>query len=253
MHEFARVSRGRGEVMMSPHHHAKRSTGGPMKRSARRSAVEPVKKSSRSTKARTEKTAKKKTATKAARPSRAKTVPAKAKSAGRRSETEKAARELARSLELLHAKEWTAARQCLEAILDSGVEDARIRDRARSYLQICDRNQRATPARPTGADELYDLGVLRLNAGELEEAVALFEKACARDATSDKAEYGLAVALAQSSRPGPALEHLRRAIERNPDNRVFAANDSDLALLRDEIEFVELTAPRGSERGLVEG
>ena len=84
------------------------------------------------------------------------------------------------------------------------------------------------------------MGVVQLNAGQLEQAAGHFERALVLDGHSDKAEYGLAAAHALRHDREKALLHLKRSIERNPENRIFAANDSDLESLRDDPEFLDL-------------
>ena len=67
---------------------------------------------------------------------------------------------------------------------------------------------------------------------------------------SDHAHYIMSVALASKGDSTEALDHLRRAITLNPENRALARQDPDLEPLRAAGEFRDLTdAPAGPNRG----
>jgi tetratricopeptide (TPR) repeat protein len=59
---------------------------------------------------------------------------------------------------------------------------------------------------------------------------------------SPSLHYGLACVEAREGEKDKALDHLRRAIEREPEVREWAQGDDDLLSLREEPEFRELVA-----------
>ena len=143
-------------------------------------------------------------------------------------------------LAIVGKQDWKGALAKLKAFSAEYPNEIELLDRVGAYTKVCEQNLRAAPPAPKTAEDHYSAGVLRLNQGAFEEAARHFEKATALDAKLDKARYAMASALAlKNDRPG-ALEHLRQAIELNPENRIFAANDSDLESLRDDPEFSEL-------------
>jgi len=81
----------------------------------------------------------------------------------------------------------------LRAVLEEGQSDPGLRDRARAYLRICEVQLAPRPPAPVGAGELYDLGVLRLNAGYCRRR-STCSRGAALDPRSDKIEYALATA-----------------------------------------------------------
>ena len=74
------------------------------------------------------------------------------------------------------------------------------------------------------------------------------QRALAEDSRHDHAHYMMAVANAQRREVGAAIDHLRRAIALNGENRSRARQDADLDSLRDEAGFrVLLDTPAPAE------
>ena len=147
-----------------------------------------------------------------------------------------------RALGLFQARDWRGAAKVLDRVVD-GHDPAvmpEIVDRSKMYLRICQRNQLPAEVEPTTGEQIYLTGVLRMNEGNLDQALALFERGTALDPGGDRAHYAAAATLALKQDRAAAIERLRRAIAINPDNRILAANDSDLESLRDEGEFQAL-------------
>jgi tetratricopeptide (TPR) repeat protein len=106
-------------------------------------------------------------------------------------------------------------------------------ERARLYLQVCERETARRPELPqTPAESVY-AATVALNAGDPSTALDHLNKALEQAPDSDHAHYIMAVALTERGDSAGALTHLRQAIELNPDNRVTAIQDPDLVGLRD--------------------
>ena len=143
-------------------------------------------------------------------------------------------------LESFYRKDFKRAVEAFRAIVANYPHESEILDRAQTYLRICEKSSQQKPSRPQTADDHYKLGILRYNEGDLDAAVELFAKALTLDARNDKVHYVLAAAHALRGEGDEALKALKRAIEINPDNRIFAANDGDFELLRERGEFKSL-------------
>jgi tetratricopeptide (TPR) repeat protein len=144
------------------------------------------------------------------------------------------------ALAAFHKQDWRGAAVRLREVLKRFPGEIELGDRVQAYLRIAERQLEDTRFEPRTADEHYHVGVLRMNSGQFDEAAGFFERSAALDARSDKARYALATVLSLKGDARGALRHLRRAIELNPENKVYAANDSDLELVRDDPEFIEL-------------
>ncbi|HEX6200311.1 MAG TPA: tetratricopeptide repeat protein [Thermoanaerobaculia bacterium] len=80
-------------------------------------------------------------------------------------------------------------------------------------------SQRALAAeRPGDPQILNDLGNLLLLAGDMEEAEQAYRDALGLDPEMTSARYNLALLLAQTERPGLALEELEIVVEAQPEN-----------------------------------
>ena len=147
---------------------------------------------------------------------------------------------LEKGIESIYQKDYKRARNELKTLLEAYPSEKEILARARSYIRICDRGEAAQKRPPVTADQLYSLGVLEHNKANYEKAVSLFLKSLESHPEADYIYYSLAASLAMKGDLGGAMENLRKAIERNEDNRVYAKNDADFTPLHSIKEFIEL-------------
>jgi len=147
---------------------------------------------------------------------------------------------LEKGIKLIYQRDFKKARHELESLIESYPGEAEILARARSYIQICDREEAAQKKPAVSTDQLYTRGVWEHNQGNYDGAVAYFEQLLANHPNADYIYYSLAASKARKSEFAEALQNLRKAIELNEDNRVYAKNDADFASLHVEREFVDL-------------
>jgi tetratricopeptide (TPR) repeat protein len=120
-------------------------------------------------------------------------------------------------------------------------------ERARLYLQVCEREHAKRPATPQTAAEAVYAATVALNAGNQEAAIAHLRRALEASPDSDHAHYIMAVALTDKGDSATALRHLQRAITLNPDNRSNAIQDPDLGALRDLPAFRDMLGGLSAE------
>lgn len=147
---------------------------------------------------------------------------------------------LEKGIASIFEKDYKKARNELKTLLETYPSEKEILARARSYIRICDREEAAQKRPPVTADQMYAMGVLEHNKANYEKAVSLFLKSLESHPDSDYIYYSLAASLAMKGDLQGAMENLRKAIERNEDNRVFAKNDADFTALHSMKEFAEL-------------
>lgn len=134
------------------------------------------------------------------------------------------------------------AAKIFQGIIDDPPNDLGVVMRARQYLAVTEVDGAAEPTLKT-ADDLYHYGVVLMNDGNIDEAVATFEKAADKAPKDDRISYVRAVALALSDDGDKALDMLAAAIKLNDVNRVYARNDPDFASLAGNADFRALIAP----------
>jgi hypothetical protein len=132
------------------------------------------------------------------------------------------------------------ARMLFRGLIEQHSGVAEVTARARTYLAIAEARLRSESAMPRNAEELYDRGVIELNRGDFVAAQEMFERALKRDPEAAHIYYGLAATRARLGALEPALQSLGRALELQPNLRVRAQHDPDLAPLRNEPEYEQL-------------
>jgi tetratricopeptide (TPR) repeat protein len=147
---------------------------------------------------------------------------------------------LEKGIEHIFQKEFKKARGELKTLVATYPQEMDILARARSYLQICDREE-ASQKKPTiTSDQLYALGVLEHNKANYDKAVSYFLQSIENHPNADYIYYSVAASLAMKGNLPESLKNLRKAVELNEDSRIYAKNDSDFSALQSQKEFQEL-------------
>jgi len=115
-----------------------------------------------------------------------------------------------------------------------------VRDKARSYGQVCDRKCAPRDLHLRTAEDFFNYGVERLNARDIQIAREQFTRAINLEPTADYAWYSLSIACGIDGDGDAAYENLKRAIELEPRNRILARQDPEFASLAQQ--FPQLRA-----------
>jgi len=145
------------------------------------------------------------------------------------------------AVQLMQQGKYEKARAAFEKL--SRDAPAEILERVRVYITVCDRNCASDARSFDTPEEQYDYAVSLLNAGSWEEARDQFEAILVSSPKSDFAHYGMAVLSSMTGQAEEALDHLSRAIELNPSNRIQARSDPDFVDMADDPRFTELLYP----------
>ena len=152
-----------------------------------------------------------------------------------------AVRAFEQALRLFNKHDFAGAKPAFQSLVSKFAEQLEILARVRTYLVICDQRLARAPSVPRNPDVLYDQGVVEFNKGNTTEAIELFQKALKADPRADHVHYSLAAAHARLEDAPKALDSLRRAIGLRPIHRSHARRDLDLASLRGNEDFQQLT------------
>ncbi len=120
---------------------------------------------------------------------------------------------------------------------------AHISDKARSYIQVCERRTAGAEAPILTAEEHFNYGVERLNARDVERAKHHLGHALRMDPDADHILYTMALCCGLAGDGNGACENLKRAIDLEPRNRILARQDP---------EFLGLASQFPSLRTLLE-
>ena len=147
-------------------------------------------------------------------------------------------------LEKLQQHDYRGAAALFESVLVQYSEEKELHERAKLYLNICQRHVSASVSAPHTVEERLYASTLALNGGRYDEAILHLRLVRDEDPDNDHALYMLAVAHAQRGEFAEAVAHVERAIAINPENRALAKTDPDLDPVRDDDAFrAALEAP----------
>jgi tetratricopeptide (TPR) repeat protein len=147
---------------------------------------------------------------------------------------------LEKGIEHIHKREFKKARGELKTLLETYPGEMDILARARSYVQICDREDPAQKKPPATTDQLYALGILEHNKANYDAAISYFLQSLETHPEADYIYYSVAASLAMKGNLAESMKNLRKAIELNEESRVYAKNDNDFSALDTHQEFIEL-------------
>ncbi len=140
---------------------------------------------------------------------------------------------------------FPAARELFRALIQQHAGVSEVTARARIYLTIAESRLQSEAALPRDPDLLYERGVFELNRGDFVAAQEMFERALKRDPEAAHIHYGLAATRARLGAVDLALQSLDRAVQIQPNLRLRAQHDLDLAVLRNLPEYERIIyAPR---------
>jgi tetratricopeptide (TPR) repeat protein len=147
---------------------------------------------------------------------------------------------LGKGVELIHQKDFKKAKNELKSLLQMYPAELDILARARSYIQICEREEANLKKPAASADQLYALGILEHNKANYDAAISYFLQSLTKHPSADYIYYSIAASQAKKGDIAKAIESLRKAVDLNEDSRIYAKNDADFSTLQTEGEFADL-------------
>jgi len=145
------------------------------------------------------------------------------------------------AMKLFHARKFKEARDLFAVVIQGPERD--VAQRAQLHSTMCERRLEQAKVELHTAEDHYNYGVALLNTRKIDEARGHLERALALAPTADHVFYALALAQALCGDAAGAHEHLRRAIELEPRNRLMARQDADFASLAGQPLFQTLLYP----------
>jgi len=148
------------------------------------------------------------------------------------------------AVQLLQEGKFEKARPLFEKLAQDGAPE--LLERSRTYLVVCERNGRKNGLAFSNSEEQYDYAISLLNTGNYEDARDQFENLLTNGHLVDYAHYGLAILNSITGQAEECLDHLHKAIQLNPQNRIQARGDTDFNDMADDPRFTELLYPEAT-------
>ena len=138
---------------------------------------------------------------------------------------------------------FSIAAKALNEVIDEYPEEREIKERAKLYLAVCERELKPLVSEPTSLDERIYAATVSLNGGDVTIAIEHLNAVASEKPSDANVHYMLAVAHALSSDTDMSVTHLERAITLNPDNRLLARQEPDFKNIHGDDRFRNLTVP----------
>jgi tetratricopeptide (TPR) repeat protein len=143
--------------------------------------------------------------------------------------------------QLMQEGKFDKARAVFEKLIATGPVE--VLERCRVYLSVCQSKLREATRRFDSHEEQYDYAISLLNTGDYDDARDNFEIILRENPSADYAHYGLAALESMTGQAEECLEHMAKAIELNPRNRIQARTDTDFHNMIEDPRFTELLYP----------
>jgi tetratricopeptide (TPR) repeat protein len=144
-------------------------------------------------------------------------------------------------IQLMQEGKFEKARTIFEKLIATG--PAEVLERCRVYLLVCQGKLTESTRDFASDEEQYDYAISLLNTGDYSEARGHFEMILGSNSSADYAYYGLAALNSMIGQVEECLEHMAKAIELNPRNRIQARTDTDFHNMIEDPRFTELLYP----------
>jgi len=154
-----------------------------------------------------------------------------------------------RGMESLQRKDYRVASQTFRDLVERFDSERALLDRARVYLELCERELRRQPPNPTTVEERLTAATAALNNDDDRMAESLAKSVLADQPDQDLAIYLLAAVEARRESIDAALELLTRAIRLSPEAGQQARYDPDFDSLHDSEQFWRLTDKKLASTG----
>lgn len=154
-----------------------------------------------------------------------------------------------KAMTLMQKGDFAAAARRFESLAATTTSEPVLAGRARLYLDFCRRRSAAElPERRRSDGDVYAHAVFEKNRGDLDASLDLVRRLLRKG--DDEKVHHLAAALhAVRGEETEALDHLRRALRKNPGLLVQVRKDDDFRALRETPRFRELEEAAPQRKG----
>ena len=149
-----------------------------------------------------------------------------------------------KGLKALQRKHYDGAATAFRQVLKQFPEERELHERARLYLNVCERETGPRVRKPRSVDERILAATLALNRRNVDEALSLLQSTASSHRKHDHLQYMLALAHALRNDVETAAGHLAQAIALNPSNRLQAKQEPDFDSIRGTKPFLDAIKTR---------
>ncbi len=161
----------------------------------------------------------------------------------KKDEYQKALSAYAEAIKEFRRERFDKAVEALGAFIEKHPAEKELIDRARIYVAVAESRLKGKgePVVLKTAEDLYQYGIFKLNAGDHDEALKLLERAEKLEPESGKVSYALADLTCLMGRTEECFEHLKKAVQLDKSFRVLAQNEPDFEPVWEDKKFKAIT------------
>jgi len=159
----------------------------------------------------------------------------------KKDEYQKALAVFGQAMKDFHKGDFEKATGLLETFIEKYPSEREVVDRARAYLAIARKRPKKESATMRGFEDYYHYGVIKANQGDYDGALKLLQKALEYKEKEGLVNYLLADVHCLMGQPEPALDYLKKAIQKDKLFSTLAQNEPDFESLWDDKKFKLLT------------
>ena len=159
----------------------------------------------------------------------------------KKDEYQKALNAYALAVKEFHKGEFDKAVDLLKAVIEKYPADREITDRALAYLGIAQKRLKKETVSLRGFEDHFRYGVAKLNQGDIEAAMKLFEKSLEYKENEGRVYFMMADASCRLGKVDEGLDYLKKAIQKDKSFAVAAQNEPDFTALWEDKRFKLLT------------
>ena len=137
--------------------------------------------------------------------------------------------------------EFDKASASFKEFIEKFPTDKEIVDRAKAYLSIAQKRPKKEGAALKGFEDHYRHGVMLVNQKDFAGAVKALEKSLEYKESEGLVYYLLADAHSLMGQPDTALEHLKKAVQKDKNFSILAQNEPDFEPLWEDKKFKLIT------------
>lgn len=155
----------------------------------------------------------------------------------RKDDYQKALAAFGQAMKEFHKGELEKSIASLKAVIEKFPAERELADRARIYLAIAQKRPRRDTVSLKTFEDHFQYAVYKINQGNPAAALKILEKALEFKTEEGKVFYLMADASVLAKDLEPALEHLRKAVQKDKVFAILAQNEPDFEPLWEDKRF----------------
>lgn len=159
----------------------------------------------------------------------------------KRDSYEKALSSYGEAVREFHKGRFEKAQELFQVFLEKYDSEKELVDRIRIYRQIIKEKGKKETVSLKTADDYFYYSVFKINSGDYEGALKLLEKALEMGEEEGRTYYLMANACILMEKTEEALEHLKKAFQKDKFYRILAQNEADFEPLWEDKKFRLIT------------